>query len=180
MINKNPNGFTLIETLLAVLLLASAIAGPLTIASKGISAGLVAKDQITAFYLAQDAMEYVRYARDSACLAAGSSGCDTSIWLSTLGPCVSTDGSVFCKIDSVTGAVSTFAATDILKYDSTTHAYGYTSGTQTPQKYTRKISIVNTVATPDEAVVTVSVTWSDVAGVTHAPVTIRENIFRWE
>ena len=53
---KIARGFTLIETLIAVLILTTAIAGPLTIASKGLTATLVAKDQISAFYLAQDAV----------------------------------------------------------------------------------------------------------------------------
>src|SRR3989344_3852661 len=88
MINKIKNrGFTLIETLIAVLLLSVAITGPLTIASKGLTATLVAKDQFIAFYLAQDAVEYVRYVRDSNCLAAvgGAGGCAASAWLANLG-----------------------------------------------------------------------------------------------
>ncbi len=180
---NNVKGFTLIETMVAVLLLASAIVGPLTIASKGLSAALIAKDQITAFYLAQDAMEYVRYVRDSNSLGGGN-------WLTGAGytygvdlsPCVSTDPNapVYCKVDSIQSTVSTFSSTDILKYDTTTHYFGYGSGTQTPQQYTRKVSIINTAATPNEAVVTVSVTWNDVAGITHAPILVRENIFKWQ
>lgn len=184
-------GFTLIETLLAVLLLTTAIAGPLTIASNALNSGVVAKDQITAFYLAQDAMEYVRFIRDTACLRTAASapagGCPVSGadgWLYDLvqGGCVSADANnpVYCKIDSVQGTVSTFASTDILKYDSSNRYYSYTTGTQTPQQFTRKISIINDPATPDEATVTVTVTWRNLAGITHAPITIRENILRWQ
>src|SRR3990167_9485995 len=87
--SKVKRGFSLIETLVAVLLLATAITGPLTIASKSFLVATVAKDQVTAFYLAQDAVEYVRFARDSNKL----SGSD---WLSgsvvDLDNCVSTNG----------------------------------------------------------------------------------------
>jgi prepilin-type N-terminal cleavage/methylation domain-containing protein len=62
---KQARGFTLVETLVAVLLLTVAIAGPLTIISKSLITALVAKDQVTAFFLAQDAVEYVRFVRDT-------------------------------------------------------------------------------------------------------------------
>jgi len=53
-------GFTIIETLVAVTLLMIAIAGPLLIASKGLTSALYAKDQMTASYLAQEAMETIK------------------------------------------------------------------------------------------------------------------------
>ena len=55
-----PSGFTLVETLVAVAILMIAIAGPLTVAEKGLSASIYARDQLMASYLAQDAMEYIR------------------------------------------------------------------------------------------------------------------------
>lgn len=187
MINKNPKGFTLIETLLAVLLLSIAIVGPLSITAKGMTTTLVAKDQFVAFYLAQDAIEQVRFIRDSACLAAGTSPCPLGTWLSSLSLCTNASGSAVCNIDSIQGTVCTQGSANcaaVLNYDSTTSYYGYTSGTPTVQKFIRSISIKNDptgVTTPvDEAIVTVTVTWSDLAGVTHQPVTVRENIFRWQ
>ena len=66
---NSKRGFTLIEMLIAVLLLTTAVAGPMTIASRGITASTVAKDQVTAFFLAQDAVEYIRYQRDTNKLA---------------------------------------------------------------------------------------------------------------
>lgn len=186
----NNKGFTLIETMVAVLLLASAITGPLLIASKGLSAALVAKDQITAFYLAQDAVEQVRYLRDSACLAGtgGPSGCATDVWLSSLGACKSTDGSATCELDSLgfypsAPTICAGGVCDTLYYDTGSHSFNYNvSAALTPQRYVRTISIQNDPlgTTPDEAVVTVRVTWNDIAGVTHAPIIVRENIFRWQ
>lgn len=191
MINKilhSAKGFTLIETLVAVLLLATAIAGPLTIASKGLSSAVVAKNQIAAFYLAQDAMEQVRYLRDSACLAVAPASCTTGVWLSSLANCVSSDGSASCELDSLgfypsTPTVCTGGVCDYLRYDSANQSYNYnTSAAITPQHFLRTITIQNNPSgsTPDEATVTVTVSWSDYAGVTHAPATLRESIFRWQ
>lgn len=181
-------GFTLIETLLAVLLLTSAIAGPLTIASHGLTASITAKDQITGFYLAQDAMEQVRFVRDSNCLAAGSSsGCPAGSWLSGLGACISTDGSASCYLDSLATnpsvATACTGACPVMRYDATNNYFNYNSSMPaTSQQFVRTVSIQNNPSgtTPDEAVVTVKVSWVDVADVTHPPVTIRENIFRWQ
>src|SRR3989344_2234390 len=100
---NNMKGFTLIETLIAVLLLSTAITGPLTIASKGLTVTLVAKDQFIAFYLAQDAMEQVRFLRDSACLAAGGgpTGCPEAAWLSSLNNCLASVSPDGCYLDSL-------------------------------------------------------------------------------
>lgn len=188
MIN-NMKGFTLIETLIAVLLLATALTGPLTIASKGLTATLVAKDQFTAFYLAQDAMEQVRFLRDSACLSAGpqivSGGCPVDIWLSNLTSCTDANG---CYLDSLaqqptTPQVCPSGICPTMSYDSTNKIFNYnfsysSTVAKTPQQFVRKVRI--TPSGTDEAVVTVTVTWSDIAGVTHAPITVRENIFRWQ
>lgn len=189
MINKLKNrGFTLIETLLAVLLLTTAIAGPLTIASKGLSSAVIAKDQITAFYLAQDAIEHVRFVRDSACLATApnATGCPVAAWLSTLADCTSDDGSKKCTIDSVQNSVTLCPAgvCPVLKYDTANTFFTYApegpNTTETPQQFIRSVSITNTAATPDEAVVTVTVSWQNIAGITHPPIVVRENIFRWQ
>ena len=58
--SKNQKGFTIVETLVAVTILMISIAGPLTVANKGLLAAINAKDQMIASYLAQDAMEYVK------------------------------------------------------------------------------------------------------------------------
>ena len=49
-------GFTLIETLVAVSLLTVAIVAPMTLTARSLSAAYYARDQITAFHLAQEAI----------------------------------------------------------------------------------------------------------------------------
>lgn len=63
-------GFTLIEAMIAVTILTLAVAGPLFTANRAIVAAVTARDQLTASYLAQEGIEYVRAMRDNAFLAA--------------------------------------------------------------------------------------------------------------
>lgn len=58
-------GFSLIETLVAIVVLVGAIAGPLTLASQGIKAASLFKNQLIASNLAQEGMELVHAKRDS-------------------------------------------------------------------------------------------------------------------
>lgn len=58
-------GFTIVETLVAIAILMIAIAGPLTIAQKGLMASVYARDQSVATFLAQDLMEYLKNVRDN-------------------------------------------------------------------------------------------------------------------
>lgn len=79
-------GFTLIETLVAIAILAIAVAGPLVAASRALVAAQLSRDQLVASYLAQEGIEYLRYFRDNAYLAAYPSGVNvsSSAWSSFL------------------------------------------------------------------------------------------------
>lgn len=70
-------GFTLIEAMIAVSILALSVAGPLTGASRAIVLAQISRDQLTASYLAQEGIEYVRAMRDDAYLNAYRSGGST-------------------------------------------------------------------------------------------------------
>jgi prepilin-type N-terminal cleavage/methylation domain-containing protein len=177
MINKT--GFTLIETLVAVLLLSIAIVGPLTIASKGLNSALISKDQIGAYYLAQDAVEYLRFARDSNRLGGGN-------WLTGAGAvagidltaCESANG---CYLDSVQSTVAVCSTScPVLNWDSTNHYYSYTTGTQSLEHYIRTVKLLTPVGTNNsEAGVTVTVQWLGAGGIPHS-VILREDMFDWE
>ena len=58
--NTKNTGFTLVETLVAIAILMIAIAGPLTVAEKGLSAAIYARDKLIGSYLAQDGMEAIK------------------------------------------------------------------------------------------------------------------------
>jgi prepilin-type N-terminal cleavage/methylation domain-containing protein len=192
-----PKGFTLIETLVAVMILASAIAGPLSIASRALNNSLVAKDQIVAFYLAQDAVEYVRFVRDTNTL----SGAD---WITGQGgttagtdltPCITSVNANGCYLDStmaVVGQGDVPTACDagsgcpVLYYDNDNSRYTYNSGGSNvvPSLFTRQITMQQINPAPPgspsvEYLVTVTVSWQDL-GSTPRRVTVNENIFKWQ
>lgn len=106
-------GFTLVETLVAITILMIAIAGPLTVAEKGLSAAIYARDQLIGSYLAQDGMEYIKNTVDSNELAIQSSK-STNDWLydgradtttHELSDCSTSNGSSVCVIDTTDGGI---------------------------------------------------------------------------
>ena len=190
-------GFTLIETLVAVMILATAIAGPLSIASRALNNSLVAKDQIIAFFLAQDAVEYVRFVRDTNTLSGadwitGQGGTSAGIDLS---PCVASVNANGCYVDStmavvgygdVPTACDSGSGCPVLSYDNGNSRYTYNSGGSNvvPSIFTRQIVLTQINPAPPgspslEYLATVTVTWSDLGGVVRR-VTVNENIFKWQ
>ncbi|MEK7156326.1 MAG: prepilin-type N-terminal cleavage/methylation domain-containing protein, partial [Patescibacteria group bacterium] len=79
---KTTAGFTLVETLVAVMLLSVAVVAPMSLAARSLGSAYYARDQITAFYLAQEAIEALRSIRDSQILliAGSSSGAPPDIF----------------------------------------------------------------------------------------------------
>lgn len=63
-ISKNKKGFSLIETLIAVSILMIAIAGPLSLVQAGLFSSNHQRNQVTAIYLAQEAIEFIKNVRD--------------------------------------------------------------------------------------------------------------------
>lgn len=57
-------GFTLLETLVAVFILTLALTGPIYIASLAIRGSVESRDNISAYHLAQEAIEVIRNKRD--------------------------------------------------------------------------------------------------------------------
>jgi prepilin-type N-terminal cleavage/methylation domain-containing protein len=196
MINKNfKKGFTLIETLAAVLLLSIALVGPMVIAQKGLQSALTAKDQNSAFNLVQDAVEYVRFARDTNCLHANAGGCPAINWLNgpgvDLSNCTNTAGTAACYLDSMgnnppnptsCGAIGN--ACPVINYDSTNNYFNYASlsSSVTASIFTRTINIkynnnCDNTCNSAEADVTVTVSWSD--PVAHS-IVVNESIYDWQ
>lgn len=95
-INKN-QGFTLIETFVAILILVFAVIAPLALLARAINDGNYAKNQVIAYFLAQEGVELVINHRDQIEADAIMAGVevDPADWLSGLEDCLD-DG---CAID---------------------------------------------------------------------------------
>jgi prepilin-type N-terminal cleavage/methylation domain-containing protein len=151
-------GFTLVEAMVAISILSLSITGPMLIAQKGIGSAIYARDQITAFYLAQEAVEYIRNVRDSNRINAVS-------WLSNLSPCLS---GLTCIVDArytdytnpsaiVTCPGGTCSP---LSFDGTELIYGYgVGGLWRVTPFTRSVQMTET-SPGKEAVISVTVSWT--------------------
>ncbi|HUY62399.1 MAG TPA: prepilin-type N-terminal cleavage/methylation domain-containing protein [Candidatus Paceibacterota bacterium] len=94
--------FTLVETLVAIAILALAIAGPLYTADRTLVATELAREQLTATYLAQEGIEYVRALRDNAYLSAyqaGGTSVSANAWSAFLSSPVSQCVNSACTAD---------------------------------------------------------------------------------
>jgi prepilin-type N-terminal cleavage/methylation domain-containing protein len=80
-VNNHQSGYSLVEVLIAISILLITIVGPLTIAQKGLQNASFAKQQNTAFFLAQEALESVIKIREDEALqsyVAAQNSSDTS------------------------------------------------------------------------------------------------------
>ena len=172
MSKKNPQknkGFTLIETLVAISILSLSILGTFTAVQSGLSESIYAKDQVSAYYLAQEAMEFIENVRDNNGLAnayAVSSGGTAVYWLHGLAESP-TDPCYFgktCTIDSSTRQINTCDGgagnCPNLNQNTTTGLYDYINGgAWVASKFDREIQLQSVNA--NEIIVTVSVAFDN-------------------
>lgn len=186
---KKQGGFTLVEAMVAISILSLAVTGPLLIAQKGLGSSVYARDQITAFYLAQEAVEYIRNVRDSNRITGIS-------WLSQFDECKEDGSGRKCQIDSQYADFSPIVSPDaiklcdspsspnppcpVLSLDTTNNIYGYGSGGDwKPTIFTRTISIDDRVNPNQEAVISVTISWNTKLFTPLKTFTIKEYIFNF-
>ncbi len=183
------SGFTLIETLVAISLLTVAIVAPMSLTSQALNSAYYARDQMTASYLAQEALEGVRNIRDNNILTNARGG---NVDLMNGIP----SGHAF-TIDTITNQTSdTVPASPAcpfssgayvcpqLQLDPTGTFYGYGSG-WTNSQFTRSVNTCFvqadgscTAVTTDEIKVTVTVSWQT-GSIQRRTITLSENLYRW-
>ncbi len=167
-------GFTLIETLIALTVLLMIITGPLSLATKSISASVFSQNQITASYLAQEAVEYIINIRDNNSLQGNG-------WLDGLGLCIPTPGNEKnCCVDVRNDNIKSYPGQcDYIKYDASGLYYNYGIGESTIFKRIIKITKINIGGSNDEARIEVTVQWQEKFGGTKS-FTLQEDIFDWK
>lgn len=77
---KNNKGFTLIETMFAVLILTSAIASMMSVVANSLFTARYARDETTVNYLLQEVVDFIRNDRDTTVFLDGSTGNTSTIW----------------------------------------------------------------------------------------------------
>jgi prepilin-type N-terminal cleavage/methylation domain-containing protein len=108
-------GFTLLETLVAVFILTLALTGPIYIASLAIRGSVESRDNISAYHLAEEAIEVIRNKRDQISLNMSD---DTTSWTYGLENNVGCINSAFetsmtvCHMTRNTDGVYTFTVCD--------------------------------------------------------------------
>lgn len=97
---KKEKGFTIMETLVAIAILLLSITGPMAFSQNGLRAAFYARDQVTAFYLAQDAIEFVKNRRDHNALEGKKQWLDGLVGRGSGYPCGKRNGEQGCLIDT--------------------------------------------------------------------------------
>jgi len=176
-------GFTLIETLVAVTLLTLAIGAPMALTSKSLAAAYRARDQITAFHLAQEAIETVRHVRDHNILMIAV-GEDVDLLDGILTE--DDDSQVFTvdTTESIENAIDLNGCPSgecpPLQINSDDELYGYGTGWR-DTRFTRTVSaetIREEDGVPQEVKITAAVSWQT-GSFEVQTVEISENLYRW-
>ena len=179
-------GFSLIETLVAVVILVSAIVGPLTLAQRSIHSAVYARDQVTASFLAEEAIEYIRSVRD------GNKHEDQN-WLKGLSDCVGN----LCMVDVTLEKNEAFDKCDnkplepygsfceLLAFNHSKGWYGYKPKNDTSWESTRFAQEVQITTIPrgnnntdKEAKIEVTVRWKT-GNLPERSVIVRDYIYDW-
>ena len=161
------SGFTIVETLVAITILMISIAGPLTVAHKGLLAANYAADQVTAAYLVQDMIEYIKNVKDNNIIR------NDPVWLNGLINCVQASP---CNVDTVNNVpydrngIQNCGSNCVLSNVST-------GGTTRVTQYSRYFYVTPSAVNPlDEATVTVVISWDK--GTINNKYTFDNEIFR--
>lgn len=160
-------GFTLLETLVAVAILIMSLLGPFSIAQQSLKSAYYARDQVTAYYLAQEGIEFVRAVRDQNYLT----GNDWLVGIDT------TCTGVPCVVDypNFTYAACPNGVCPPLKVSNTGGLFNNESGTVSP--FTRQVMLTTSPTNPALMIVSVTISWKS-AGVSRI-FTLQERIFNW-
>ncbi len=184
------SGFTLVETLIALSIFTTSLLGLMVISSQGISGTNFARNQLTASYLAEEGIEYVRVIRDSEYVANPAIAFEEIFSVThPLGNCANKN----CAIAVGTGACPAQTCMGQIKvkkclnntcevlYRNSQGFYNYTDLGNTGFTRTIRIDLADpgdNLLSADEARITSTVTWQE--GLATKTVSLTENLFGWQ
>lgn len=189
-INNTNRGFTILETLVAIFILVLAITGPMVFAQSSLRTAFLSRDQITAFFLAQDAIETIKNIRDDNAIKQND-------WLDGIYKCndVLNDGECTVSVETLyypeqvnDGEQHEYGEPYIavcgetcpeLRHD-TTGRFGYSIPItdSSSSRFTRTISLREAVANAELEIV-VKVEWRSNVRTDKSRIVVQENIFNW-
>lgn len=187
---KTDRGFTLLETLVAIFILVLAVTGPMVFAQSGLRSAFLARDQITAFFLAQDAIESIKNLRDDNAINNRNwlegiyNDCDVAL----VGDCVvqvetmydnrTVDGTSF-ETGDVRVAECSSGSCPVLKNDSIGRfGYNLPGSTVTDSRFTRNVYLKE-IGEGDELRIVVEVSWTSNVRIGRTRIVVQENIYNW-
>ncbi len=166
------SGFTLVETLVAISLLSIAIVAPMSLTTQSLVGAYYARDQVTAFFLAQEAIEAVRSARDANVLATAL-GTPTDLMTG-----IPSSGAAF-TVDAHTVPVTmSLCSGTCAPLQTDGEFYGYQSG-WSDTNFTRYVTATYVPGTSNNEIeISATVVWQTAA---YEPrtFTLKANLYRW-
>ncbi len=177
---KNNKAFTLVETLVAIAIFTTSITALMAVLASGISNTNYAKRKMTAGYLAQEGIEYIRNMRDTSVLSGADSQTGWNAFTFQMNLCKSSSNG--CYFDAINEhPITIMPCTDsvicppeIMKYDLVTGKYNY-NPLAVDSGFIRTINIK--IISSDEVRVISTVSWKQGSG--DYSITFSENLFNW-
>ena len=166
-------GFTIIESLVAIVVMVMATIGAMSAVQFGLSSYIFSKDQVSAFYLAQEGFEQIRNMRDVNRL--NGRHWLTGLALNSSDPCFFGQACIVSPVETLLAErCSTPSTCPRVRYQPSSGFFGY-NPSWTASNFTRSIEFASVNA--NEVSVTVTVTWSK--GLINRQFKARENLFNW-
>lgn len=173
--NRPQQGFTLIETLVAIAILGIMMGAPFFAINQSIIASDASRDELIGSYLAQEGVEYVRSIRDGNYLYVRQNPSSTETWLYGLdgtdpngnfNPSQYTDCYTpnLCTVDPMNNQVVSYTSTSsvpVLYLNNSTYLYSQSSAGGTPTQFTRTVQLIPITnnGMSNEVKILVTITW---------------------
>lgn len=174
---QHTQGFTLVETLVAIAILMIAIVGPYYSVQQAITASYVSRDSLIATSLAQEGAEYIYFIRDNNYLATPS-----NLWTQGMDNCLVSMHPYGCTVDPSQTlpanalAYCTSSVCPALNLNTTSGIYTQAAGSPAT-KFTRTVKVTAVPSHPEEMIITSQVSWT--TNHSSYTTTVTENIYNW-